>query len=193
MPRQYTPRVALTCERCGCTFTVKRCEAHYRFCSLACRWGPERSPEQRFWPNVERGETCWIWTGKCSRAGYGYLRLETRKPVYAHRLSWALNVGPIPDGLCVLHRCDNPPCVRPDHLFLGTQAENMADMASKKRSRGAGLRGSRNGLAKLTESDVVEIRRAVAGGTQQCVVAERLGVSRSIISNVVRRETWTHI
>ena len=87
---------------------------------------------QRFWRYVEKTETCWLWTGGTN--GYGYGRLWVRGHfVGTHRVSFSMHVGPIPDGLCVLHTCDVPACIRPDHLFLGTHRDNMHDMVQKKR------------------------------------------------------------
>lgn len=91
---------------------------------------------KRFWPKVEKTEHCWTWSGAKNRRGYGWLHngsRTTRKPMRAHRASWEIHFGKIPDGLWVLHRCDNPPCVRPDHLFLGTRTDNMRDCAAKGR------------------------------------------------------------
>lgn len=88
---------------------------------------------QNFWARVDRTEECWVWNGPRLKGNrYGLLQRHYHK-VYAHRVSWEMHFGPIPNGLFVLHRCDNPPCVRPDHLFLGTQTDNMADMNAKGR------------------------------------------------------------
>lgn len=91
-----------------------------------------RTIEDRFWAKVDRGGECWRWTADCDSSGYGSLKTGHTK-VSAHRLSWQLHHGQIPPGQSVLHRCDNPRCVRPDHLFLGTQADNIADMVAKGR------------------------------------------------------------
>jgi hypothetical protein len=93
-----------------------------------------KSPEM-FWSRVDKSDGCWIWNGKKVNKGYGYFYLD-KKTHGAHRVSWTFTNGKIPKGLFVLHKCDNPPCVRPSHLFLGTHADNMADKARKGRVRG---------------------------------------------------------
>ena len=95
-----------------------------------------RFQRDRFWARVQKGEGCWRWDGSKNRYGYGFVSYGPRGAqtrVQAHRVAWTLAYGPIPDGAFVLHHCDNPPCVRPDHLFLGTQGDNMVDMAAKRR------------------------------------------------------------
>jgi hypothetical protein len=88
--------------------------------------------KEQFWANVDRTGNCWLWTACRDRYGYGRLSAEGRR-YKAHRASWELHFGPIPEGKGVLHSCDNPPCVRPDHLFLGTQVDNIRDMIAKGR------------------------------------------------------------
>jgi len=165
--------------------------------------------ERRFWSFVkkpdksERGEDddCWIWTGseKAHEYGYGKLAVSGKSQQdYAHRISWWLHYGKIPDGLCVLHHCDNPRCVRPDHLFLGTIEDNMVDAASKKRT-GFQLypekieRGEQRYCAKLTADLVVEIRKRHIEGVSNNQMAREYGVNCGTVSNVVNRKRWKHI
>jgi hypothetical protein len=144
----------------------------------------------RFWSKVEREPDggCWVWTANLSR-GYGAYRL-LGKMQKAHRISYELAHGPIPPDTCVLHRCDNPPCVNPDHLFLGTRAENNADRAAKGRS--ADQAGDANSAAKLTSNEARLIKeRYGAGGVSQRQLAAEFGVSQSNINWIVRGATWT--
>lgn len=161
----------------------------------------------RFMAKVQITDGCWLWSGARTGARYGELRVDGR-PATTHRLSWTLFVGPIPDGLCVCHHCDTPPCVNPAHLFLGSKADNNADKCRKGRRRGGGGYGDRNGrrthpestvrgerqhAAKLTAETVREIRDACASGEAQWVVGERYGVSQAAVWAVVRRKTWAHV
>ena len=109
-----------------------------RSCSARMTGG---GPEARFWARVRKTDSCWLWTGARSDHGYGVLRPQAAPQVRVHRLSWAMHRGPIPEGLHVLHRCDVRSCVNPDHLFLGSQADNMADMWAKQRGRYGGHGG----------------------------------------------------
>jgi len=120
----------------------------------------------------------------------GYVRVKVAgKRWYAHRLAYTQAFGPVPARMEVLHTCDNPPCVNPEHLFLGTQADNMADMSQKGRR----TRGSTHGMAKLTEADVVQIRALASSGETLSALASRFGVHFGTISKVVIRRSWRHV
>ncbi|KKN92327.1 hypothetical protein LCGC14_0208180 [marine sediment metagenome] len=141
---------------------------------------------KRFWNKVQKGSGCWEWQAYYNPNGYGTFWLKDRKH-QAHRVSYAMSYD-IPEGLCVLHTCDNPPCVRPSHLFLGTQADNMTDMVNKGRRRPA--RGIRSGRAKLTETQVKAIR---CDPRSQRVMAKDYRVSHGVIGRIKQRKTWKHV
>lgn len=112
------------------------------------------TPEQRFWKRVQKTDTCWLWTGSKTKDGYGQISVEGKNNL-AHRFSWIFHNGPIPDALCVLHICDNPPCTNPEHLFLGTQPDNMADKTRKGRGNQLkGINHPRIKLANITNDKV---------------------------------------
>ena len=143
---------------------------------------------------IERGSTpdpasgCWEWRGPHEYYGYGMVTHKGR-PWRAHRLAYEAFVGPIPTGLYVCHKCDNRECVNPDHLFVGTHMENREDMVRKGRH----ALGSRHHWAKLTEDEVLEIRRRVGEGEPQKVMCEEFGVRDSVVSRIVNRLIWRHI
>ena len=150
------------------------------------RWEPA---EVRFWKNVEKHQDgCWTW--KASRSDTGYGCFYDRRAYHAHRYSWILANGPIPDGMLVLHSCDNRACVRPDHLSIGTHRDNTADMLSKGRELIPDVRGERHGESKLTEDAVREIRASSRTGRE---LADKFGVSESAVSLVRRGKSWTHV
>lgn len=143
--------------------------------------------EARFWQKVHIGEACWPWLGARTSAGYGQL-VYGRHPqkIYAHRFSYELHFGAIPHGMVICHKCDNPACVRPDHLFVGSQADNMADCSAKGRI----AHGARSGSARLSEVDVLEVRRRVAAGELHRVIAADFGVARSTVSLIATGKRW---
>mgnify|MGYP000978200797 CR=1 FL=1 len=168
----------------------------------------EPKDKQKFLNLVQRRgqDECWEWAGYRNRSGYGMLNVSGRT-MRAHRLAWILSGGEIPQGLCVCHKCDNRGCVNPAHLWVGTQLENIADRVAKGRS--ARLSGKKNGShlhpekmargekcarSKLTDSQVIEIRRRYdAGLDNQPTLAEAFGVTQENIGYIVRRDTWRHL
>ncbi len=131
---------------------------------------------------------CWEWGGWRDDGGYGRLKVAGRK-WRAHRIAWLFWRGEIPEGLCVLHRCDNPPCCNPVHLFLGTQADNISDCVAKGRQ--VHFRGEDHVRAKLTWAKVREIRaRHAAGEAGYKVLAREYGVGRTAIQKIVKAERW---
>lgn len=148
--------------------------------------------EERFFNKINKTNSCWLWIASTMKRGYGQFRVAG-KMLYAHRVSYELANGPIPDGLFVLHNCHVRSCVNPAHLRAGTAQENMDDMINAGRQ--VRVRGIRHGLAKLTEQDVLEIRaiyETVSGITQQ-QLADKYSVDRSAISEIVNRKRWSHI
>lgn len=143
----------------------------------------------RFMAFVEKTDGCWLWHGSRRPKGYGIFWFRGER-TGAHRASHALFVGPVVDGLDVCHRCDNPRCVRPDHLFLGTRSENLRDAVEKGRMRHPDTRGQRNGNSRLTLTVVTTIRERRANGERLAPLAEEFGVSQSTISNIARGLTW---
>ncbi|MFV2062331.1 MAG: HNH endonuclease [Chloroflexota bacterium] len=145
---------------------------------------------RRFWSKVDRSGECWVWTGS-RRAGYGKFRPGSRKDggratVPATHVAWELTNGPIPDGMFLLHHRDNPPCVRPEHLFIGTALDNHRDMAAKGRA----MAGERCVKAKLTAAAVADIRARYADGERQRSLAEEYGVSQTAVSLIVNGRRW---
>ena len=148
---------------------------------------------KRFWPKVDiRGEDeCWPWLASKKHHGYGGFKVDGRI-LLAHRVAWILTYGSIPNGMCALHRCDNQGCCNPKHLFLGTKVDNNADRDRKGRNNCA--HGEQQGLSKLTEEQVLEIRsRYAAGDISQRKLGGEFGVSQVTIGAITRRRTWTHI
>lgn len=150
----------------------------------------------RFWAkvNVLGPDDCWEWLDHCTKGGYGQFKLG-HKMLTAHRVSWNLTYGPIPEGLCCCHKCDNRKCINPNHMFLGTKKDNTQDMISKGRHSYVSHNGITNGRAALTESQVIEIRRlyTLENHMLQKELALLFGVSKSQIGNIIQRKVWKHI
>lgn len=135
---------------------------------------------------------CWTWSGAVTRKGYGRLSVDGRN-IYAHRLSYELHRGPVPDGMLVCHHCDNPPCVNPEHLFVGTAKDNHADAVAKgrmDRPDGTMPRGNQHWCAKLSEADVLAIRK---GADNHSATARRFGVSERTVRDIRAGRTWKHL
>jgi hypothetical protein len=142
---------------------------------------------------IKENNGCWEWCSKRDRAGYGQLTRE-RKNLMAHKLSYQIFVGPIKKGLYVCHKCDNPPCIRPDHLFLGTQKQNMKDCIEKGRFKIGGNKYSAAANQRLTEKQVKEIRRKYPSGNYtQLELAKFYGVTQTCISDILVFKTWKHL
>lgn len=156
-------------------------------------------PTVRFWARVDKRGACWLWQGAATPHGYGYFSLEGRRD-YAHRVSYRWAYGEIPEGAYVCHHCDTPACVRPEHLFLGSQQDNLTDAARKGRMHGAytqrspGKRGEDNHLARLTAAQVRAIRaRYAAGGESYATLARAYGINPSNVGAIITRRSWQHL
>lgn len=172
------------CKQCGKEFYCKPALdvggslREQRYCCVECGFAANRfTPEQAqaaFWEKVSKTEGCWLWTGAKRWDGYGRFN-PCFKQMTAHRYSWELVNGPLPEGMHVLHRCDNPPCVNPAHLFIGTIKDNATDKAQKGRAP-----------AKLTHDQVVEIKQALKAPYfgQLKALAAQYGVSASLIHDI---------
>lgn len=177
------------------------------FCSWACRYQTHLTREEVFWSRVNKnGPTvphvgnitpCWLWTASLDKRGYGQQRSVENGKMYmrkAHRISYEIANGPIAGGLWVLHRCDTPACVNPEHLFLGTVVDNVGDMMIKGRDyRGEPRRGERNHSAKVTDAQALEIRRLCAGGMIQREAGEKYGITQAAVSSIVLGKNFKHL
>lgn len=161
---------------------------------------------ERFMSHVEKTPSgCWLWKGHRRPEGYGVIKVDG-KALPAHRVSWSIHKKEDPGLLCVLHKCDNPPCVNPEHLFLGTRLVNNQDMDQKGRRKSASgalhgsktmpervARGERNGRARLSVPDVEEIRRRAANGETVASLAREKQVSEGAVRGIVKGRRWQHI
>lgn len=162
---------------------------------------------QRFWSKVDRSGDCWIWLAGKDRKGYGKFSVGNSRDedgnrrnsmVSAHRYAYEMVHGSIPHhegfhGMCVLHRCDNPSCVNPDHLFLGTNEDNVHDMDMKNRRVNAQPKGSMHGMAILDELRVSEIVAKRNSGITGASVAKEYGVSQATVSAIMKGRLWRHL
>lgn len=191
-------KLELNTRTCTCGRAVRggAFQLHVR----ACRDDRGQRLADRFWAKVEKipFDTCWYWTGaRRQRAGYGSFMVDALgRTVTAHRQAWEMSFGPIPEGLFVCHHCDNTLCVRPDHLFLGTNQDNLRDAASKGRTRVQRMTDeerSRMGNRRLNPELVTQIRQRAARGEFLIDIARSFGVSRGVIGDVVHRRRWASV
>jgi hypothetical protein len=145
----------------------------------------------RFEARFRKRDGCWNWTASLNNKGYGqFYRDDKRRAYPAHRMSYELYKEKIPEGMNVLHKCDNPRCVNPDHLFLGTQQDNVSDMWAKNRARPGVSKGENHGMSKLTNDLVSEIRSSEENGP---AIARRLNISTTQVYDIRNRKIWKHI
>jgi hypothetical protein len=147
-----------------------------------------KSLKERFEKFFEKLDSsiCWEWIGAKSKSGYGQLGVEG-KPKLAHRISYEIYKGEIPNDLFVCHKCDNRKCVNPDHLFLGTRSDNMIDMYLKDRHV---TKGESNGSSKLVESDILDIRKSDKSQKELMLI---YNISKSQINKIINKKVWRHI
>ena len=152
--------------------------------------------ESRFWAKVERSEWCWLWTACTNANGYGWFSMPGKHggSRLAHRIAFELVNGPIEPGRGVLHRCDTPACVRPEHLYAGGPSENTSDMWDRGRANREPKRGEASNFAVLSGPAVTEIRALyAAGAASQKELAQQFGVTWQAIASIVHRRTWRHL
>ena len=189
----------MKCSFSGCNsvaVTARFCPAHYQQKRLGKTLKKLQtqyhglSEKDRFLKRVSSSEGCWHWTGSLDQNGYGQFRNAKGIRELVHRASWRLFTGTEAGKLCVLHKCDVPRCVNPEHLFLGTQRDNIKDMHSKGRAKQGHLHGSKSPNAKLTEELVKMIRNSDKPVLR---LAKENGVSRAVIYDIKQKKTWKHV
>ena len=174
------------CDFCGGSLRRKPSQIlQHVFCSPQhhAAWRHLQASEL-FWTSVNKTESCWLWTKSRDKDGYGKASKKHRS-LRAHQYAWILTYGPIPDGQHILHRCDNPPCVRPDHLFVGTQADNVQDAMRKGRRRI--LRGKECSWSKLSDEEIERIR-SLRGHMTQRRIAQEFGITQGHVSGIQRNK-----
>ena len=182
-----------SCEKCGGPFKAWECKIRIgsgKYCSHKCSTDASKVPvEERLWSMVHKTDKCWLWTGSKDKHGYGRISYN-RKPILVHRLVLILDGANIVPSDFVCHKCDNPSCVNPDHLFIGSAKDNSQDMKKKGRS----CRGERQGQSKLTENIVKDIRSKYAEGkVTQKKLADEHGIHQVTVSEIITRKIWQHI
>lgn len=150
--------------------------------------------EDRLNSYIDKTGDCWVWTRDTYNYGYGKLSIGKSKQIRAHRYMYEKTYGEIPKGMNVLHKCDNPKCVKPEHLFLGTQKDNVSDMMRKGRGGYRSFKGEEHVNSKLKDVDIIKIKDLWNSGLfLQREIAEQMGVSQQVISKIVNGVTWKHV
>lgn len=166
---------------------TRSCGCLARELSSERRRGSAQDPAARVMAQIQKHNGCWIYGGLKDRMGYGIIRAR-QKNLFVHRVMYERHIGPIGD-LCVLHKCDVPACCNPEHLFLGTRADNAQDKVRKRRQKyGAAVVG-----AKLNDSMILGIRRRAAEGMSQSAIGREYGVSQSVVCEIIARKRWKHV
>lgn len=154
-----------------------------------------KTTQERFWEKVDvvgrKENDCWEWQGRRNPKGYGMFYVEKNILRLSHRYAWEISCGQVPDGLQVLHSCDNPPCVNPKHLFLGTNQDNVDDKVQKGRMKV--LLGDNHPNSKLSSKDVEEIFEMHNAGILGKDIAKRFGVTPANISFIINKKGWKHV
>lgn len=191
MHPEYTQSqmIANVCAQCGETYYRRWPSLVGRFCSIKCTNLSKLQPiAARFWSKVRKTRTCWWWLAGTTARGYGKFWIDGRT-VHAHRVAWELVNGPMDPGLVARHKCDNPLCVRPDHVVPGTNLDNTRDMVE----RGRMPLGEAHKSAKLTAAQVIEIRARRARGEKVVTLAAEYGMSQSRISAIGKGKGWRQL
>jgi len=206
---QKRPKISASCRHCGEQYMADKYDytkLGYGFCSPSCSAKQNNadrkimSENERFWSKVKIGteDECWEWQGKLHKYGYAYCQWN-RKLHHAHRISYIITNGPIPNRMLICHHCDNRKCVNPKHLFLGTHKDNMADCMSKNRHtcqhyqlliNGKGENSPRH---KLTESQVIDIRRRHRDGITYAQLSKEYGVNKSTARHADIGINWGYL
>lgn len=175
-----------TCPRCNSLFVSSA--PNHRYCSLRCRYSPEHNLADML--KKLGPDDCWEFQGHRNPQGYG--KFGFRKSCWqAHRVAYTLAKGEIPPGLDVLHTCDNPPCCNPDHLYVGTDADNTRDKIARNRLRPR--KGERHGMHKMTETEARTVIAELGAGTPGRILARKYGVTDTAISLIKRGINWRHL
>lgn len=195
------PQIVRVCQNPTCQqeFYIapwQESKGRYTYCTHLCYWEDrQRFVEERFWAKVKKSSEengCWEWIGARHTFGYGKFQLTTKTQVAAYRFAYERYVEAIPEGFFVCHRCDNPPCVRPDHLFVGTQSDNIKDAYTKGRIYAMNGPGEKNRGSKLSDSQVLFIREN-QGKIPGIQLARIFHVHHGTIYSIWHRRSWIHL